>query len=183
VSKALAELQSGSGGGADRLRQMSPVAGRKTEVVGALTRFLNTSNDDGARQNAVRALALWGGKDSVLVLTAKLQDKNLGVRNAAIEALADLKDARAAHGLARLLPTIDGDNAAKALRQIGSAAEPAVWPYLRYEEKDDTKKLACNLVEEIGTNASITHLQTLIRRDKGSVKEAAIKARDAIRMR
>jgi HEAT repeat protein len=104
-------------------------------------------------------LALWGGKDSVPALVQTLQHDDVFTRQAALESLANLKDARAVEPMAELLPQgIDRANAGKALQAMGSMAEKAVAVYLTHSDFG-TRLEACHILKVIGTKESVAALQ------------------------
>ena len=84
------------------------------------------TRDRGCRAEAARALASWGGKENTPALVKVLNDTDIESREAALDALAALKDPSAAEAVAARL-TDTRDKAAPALKAIGRpAAEAAV---------------------------------------------------------
>jgi hypothetical protein len=131
---------------------------RRAEIVNVLEPLLK-SPDPFVRRAAVPVLALWGGKDSVPALVQTLHNDDVFTRQAALESLANLKDARAVEPMAELLPQgIDRANAGKALQAMGSMAEKAVAVYLTHGDFG-TRLEACHILKVIGTKESVAALQ------------------------
>jgi len=103
----------------ERLRQLEP-DGRPEEIARAIEPLL-TDRDLFTRKSAAEALGIWGTRETVPSLLHALNDEDVFVRGAVIDALANLKDERAADPVARrLLSLPDRIWACKALEQISS---------------------------------------------------------------
>ena len=126
-----------------------------------------TNDSDGrVRQNAIRALGLWGNSESVPKLIALLQHKDNGVQNEAIKALGRFKDERAAEALATRLPNFFGrGDAATGLKSMGALAEKAVIPYLEHTD-GGARREACAILKVIGTSQCIPALEAAVKKDK-----------------
>jgi HEAT repeat protein len=72
--------------------------------------------------------------------------------------------------------------AGKALISLGSAAEPAVIPYLRHDDPT-TRKRAAEVLAEIGTSACLSALQAVAKGKDFFAKVAAERAINAIKSR
>ncbi len=130
----------------------------KAEVETVLLGFLK-SDDQFARQNAAKGLAVWGGKDSVEPLIKQLEDSSFSARWAAIEALGHLKYGRAAEPLAKLVADRkDHRQAANALSALGADAEDAVLKLLE-EGKAEQRRDACQILKTIATKKSAPALE------------------------
>lgn len=140
-----------------RISQVKPDAAR-AEVEAILLGFLK-DEDQFARQNAAKGLAVWGGKDSIAPLIKQLEDSAFPPRWAAIEALGHLKDSRAAEPLAKLLADRkDPLYASNALKALGAEAEDAVLKLVQHE-KPDVRRDACGILKVIATAKSLPALQ------------------------
>lgn len=140
-----------------RIAAVQPDEG-KAEIETVLLGFLK-SDDQFARQNAAKGLAVWGGKDSVEPLIKQLDDSAFGARWAAIEALGHLKDARAAEPLAKLVADRkEHYQAANALKALGSDAEDAVLKLLE-QGKAEPRRDACQILKTIATKKSAPALE------------------------
>lgn len=131
---------------------------RREEVSRVLERQLNHELPS-MRQCAAEALVVWGTKENVPSLIRALDDDWPFVSRAAAEALARLKD---------------------ELRALGPAVEMAVAERLRHEDAS-VRRAACKLLQDIGTQQSISALENATK-DFFTEKEAraaiqAIKAR------
>ena len=115
-------------------------------------------------------------QDNVPALIKAADDSNFATRWAVLDALAPLKDARAAPKLAEHLVDFgDRVHASKALQDIGSAAEKEVAKYLKH--KDWGVRLeACNILKTIGTKESLAGLRAAQQDENGLVKMAADEA-------
>lgn len=133
---------------------------RRTEVKAIFQGFLKDS-DPWFRETAVRGLTNWTQNHSLLEIVKMLDDSDLQVRRQAVRSLGEMKDGRASEPLAKQLAIKDHrSDAMRALQQIGSAAEPAVWPYLVHAD-NDVKRAACDVLHDIGTKASLPKLEPL----------------------
>jgi HEAT repeat protein len=145
-------------GACERLAAAQPGEGRK-EVVETLTALL-TDPDLFTRMAALKAHVAWADKDGVSTYYDLLKaDKDFPSRAILIEALAKLDGARAAEAIAaRLTDGADRGAANKALKAIGPDAEKAVLPYLASPDFN-TRIAACQVLEQIGTSASVEALK------------------------
>jgi hypothetical protein len=143
-----------------QLSRAKPTEARRAEVAKALEQLLAAETTDVFnRKGLIDALGTWGTKDTVTVLIPLVADANIIVRHGAIDALAKLKDERAAEPLAKRLPEfIDRTKASQALQALGSKAEKAVHPYLKNDDVN-LKLAVCQLLQTIGTKESKTALE------------------------
>jgi hypothetical protein len=161
---------------ADRLTRMNPNTPQRGDVSRALEQLLTDSSQP-VREAAARALVTWATPDSVPALIMLVNDESRALRASAMDALARLKDERAADAVAgRLADAGDRGRAIKTLKAIGPPAEPAVRRLL--QDRDSTVRIeACHLLKVIGTRSSIRALQSALRDRDRSV---ALAARDAL---
>jgi hypothetical protein len=166
-------------GAVKRIREAAPRQLRK-EMAAALAGLLRDPYHI-TRQLAVEALGTWGTPENLPALIAGLKDKEDGVRHRVIAALGPFKDARAAEPVAALLAT-DREQAAAALCQMGSVAEPAVAK--RLGDKDEQVRLAAiGTLGTIGTAESLPALRTVANGPDATLAVAAHKAIRAIERR
>lgn len=146
-----------------RLQNAPPDETRQVEVAKAIEPILKDP-DGFTRVDAVKALKVWGGKENVPALLNALKDPEGWVVRASLETLALWKDPTTIEPIGACLETDDRrDEAAKALRQFGSSAEPEVIKHLR-SGNDWTRVEAANILKEIGTEACVPALQELVLR-------------------
>jgi HEAT repeat protein len=187
IAKALDELRSNhpfrSRDAAEQLAKQPPVEKHRKDVSDALMK-LTSDRSVFTRQAAYRALVVWAKPDDVPELVAALErEQHPGSRTAIIDALAALKDARAAEPLAkRLGDRLDRDHAAKGLIALGPAAEEAVRPQLKHRDLQARIK-ACEVLSAIGTAASVEDLEAAATDANPAVAQAATKALDAVKAR
>jgi S1-C subfamily serine protease len=163
-----------------KLAEARPGAARRKEVAAALGALLRSS-DAATRRSAVRALGVWGSKENVPQLARLVEDVNVSVRAAALEALGKHPDVRGAEAAARRLKSeTDRSLAAKALRAMGRVAEKPVLKLL-LEERALVLVAACEVLREVGSAASVRDLRALEERSRDpAVTRAARAARSAI---
>jgi HEAT repeat protein len=112
------------------------------------------------KKEASAALARWATRAEVPALIDVLREKSLsiGVRPAAMKALARLRDDRAIAPLAEMLANpFEGQEAVKALVAVGPLVEGEVLPYLEHENYM-AKAAACQVLKEVGTRKSLPAL-------------------------
>ena len=133
-------------------------AGDKAAVAALLLPLLKDT-EQFTRQNAAKALGVWGAADVVEPLLVLLADPQFNVRWAAMEALGLLHDARAAAPLAgRIAETKDTHLASQALKVLGGAAEPEVLKLLD-ASAIEARREAAQILKVIGTAASTAPLE------------------------
>ncbi|MEX2169460.1 MAG: HEAT repeat domain-containing protein [Pirellulales bacterium] len=121
--------------------------------------FKEIAFDKFADDDAINGLALWGGKYSVPLLIELLERERHGAPDAVYDALAKYPTPESAEALARKLGDFFAhDNAVRALRRMGSAAEPAL---LQAAPSRDPKVsvAAVQLLGDVGTEKSIELLR------------------------
>lgn len=121
--------------------------------------FKEIAFDTFADDDAINGLALWGGKYSVPLLIELLERERTRVPDAVYDALAKYPTPESAEALARKLGDFFAhDNAVRALRRMGPAAEPAL---LQAAPSRDPKVsvAAVQLLGDVGTEKSIELLR------------------------
>ena len=164
---------------ANRLTQLAP-NGPRAEIAQALEEL---TRDQGlfARAAAARALGPWGTRDSVNAIIPLLEDKEHAVRWAALEVLGQIKDARAAAPVARLLKR-DLHFASRSLQAMGPGAAAAVVPYLK--DPEWTVRLeACRVLKAQGGPEQAAALQPVASDENGIVARTAQDALETIAKR
>jgi HEAT repeat protein len=172
----------------EALRQLQAMVPneRREEVARALESLLNEENPF-LREEAIAALGTWGTKESVprLLQILNIRDEVGGVldRRAAMMALGHLKDERAAEPIAeRLENFFDREDAAKALRKLGPAAEKAMRKRLHHPDAD-IRNTACDILNLIGTRESIPALEKIAAEEGNPLAKKAKQAIQAITAR
>ena len=188
IAQALFDLQgtneSRRGWAINTLRSKPPVEEQRAEVLKAMETLI-TDPDASTRSGVVDVLKHWKGPDAVPILVKALKDREFSVVWNACDALGEFKDPAAIEPLAACLASKQGrDHAVSALRKFGPQAEPAVVGYLSHGDAD-TRKAAAEVLNEIGSAASIPALEELIRKnnDQGFDCMAAGSAISAIKRR
>ena len=149
----------------------------KDEVANALIAALEDSSW-AVRQNAARALGVWGTTSAHQPLIKTLDDSEFSVRWSAIDALAQWKDSETASALARHIASgADVMQAGQALRTIGAPAEDAADELLKAHDSQ-VRYEACRILKDIGTKKSIPAL-TAAAEDADGI--TAMLAKDALR--
>ena len=180
LREALIDLQSADSGRKQLATAMlagaKPGAAQK-EVAGALIPALADASW-AVRQNAARALGVWGTTNAYQPLIKTLDDPQFSVRWAAIDALVQWKDAATASALAgHMASGADVLRTGQALRAIGAPAEDAVDELLRAKDPQ-VRYEACRILRDIGTRKSIPALTTAAGDADGI---ASMLAKDALR--
>lgn len=161
---------------------------RRTEAAEALGELLK-EKDEGAQEAAVRALVKWGNKGNVPALAALVDAEGFGqartLRSAAMEALGAIKDEGGVIPVAKRLldphaPT--AKEASKALKAMGSIAEPVVLTFLGNVNPNIVIE-ACQILEVIGTKDSVKPLTAVSRNRNRNVAAAATQALQAVNLR
>jgi predicted Zn finger-like uncharacterized protein len=134
---------------------------RRPQVAEALNPLLTDARPD-VRVAALKALAVWGTPKEVPGIVRAVDDDAGEVRQLAIQTLVQLKDPRGADAIAgRLSNFFDRDQAAKALQEMGPAAEKAVVKY--YHHKDsEARERARRLLQEYNTKPTVILEQTVL---------------------
>ena len=167
---------------ADQLAKAIPIEARRAQVAAALEPLL-TDRDHWIPISAAKGLGAWGSKANVPALIAALNERDVFLRAAAMAALGNLKDPRAAEAIAKtFLDFASRRDAGNALRAMGAMAEPVVIPLLN--DRDWGVQLeACKVLGDIGTAASLKPLQSLPPNTNRLVTTEAEKAIAAIQLR
>ncbi|HVX14353.1 MAG TPA: trypsin-like peptidase domain-containing protein [Pirellulales bacterium] len=157
------------------LERMRPVDDRRAEVTAAVEPLMNDANHS-IRDRAIRIMGRWGTKQTVPALAKMLEQRDVDVRRATIEALGQIADEDAARELASLvLESSDRAAAVAALRGMGNVAETAV---IRLLDRGDrqVRKEACQILGEVGGSKSAAALKQLLQNEKESQVRGAARA-------
>src|SRR5439155_26114334 len=131
---------------------------RQAAVAQTLEPFLD---DRQVRDHAAKALVVWATKDSVPALIRALDSDSGSVKQSAMDAIAKLKDARAAAPLAkRLKDFFDRASASKALLALGSVAEKDVVKYA-FDSDRGTQTEARKLLDNYQTKNGVYVTQAI----------------------
>lgn len=165
---------------ADWLARSEPLPEWRPQVLNGIEPLL-TDTDLFARMAGSRALAKWADAGSVPSLIRLLDDENFVVRGESMKALGRLPDPRAAEALVNHFDE-DRINAKRALTDMGPTAEPAIDKLLSHADWS-TRKDGCEILETIGTRASLKPLQAAARDENALVRMFAGRAVQAIQKR
>jgi HEAT repeat protein len=151
-----------------------------TEAPAALLELMTgllPDTDMSVRMAAAKVIADYGTAEQVPALLKLLRSSDTSARWAAIRGLGRLRDKRAAEPLAALLASggSDGYQAVEALTKIGPDAEDAIIPLLK-EKHIDTRRQACTVLKQIGTQKSMEPLRALLLDPDPMVNSAAAEA-------
>jgi hypothetical protein len=155
---------------------------RRKEVVEALKPLLK-SEESFVPGAAAKALGVWGTKESVPALLEMLDEGNVFQKSAAMDALAVIKDERGIEAIVeRMLSARNRSGAVKALKSAGPMVEK---PMIELLDHHDwlLRMAACQVLAEVGTEASVKPLEELEARSRGPVAQEAKKALEAIKAR
>jgi hypothetical protein len=142
-------------------------------------------SDNTIRQSIAMFLKTYGTTNEVPALLKLLKNSDWQAHQDAIKALGRTRDERA------IEPLVDDvargsspaqQDAFSALVSIGSPAEQAVLQMLK-ERNMETRRQACRLLQQIGTNKSIEPLQDLVSDPDQSLSQTAVEALRAIKYR
>ena len=151
----------------------------------SLVAVMALDSDSFVRMTAANFLGGHATTNEVPVLLKLLKDSDWSSRQASAKALGKLKDERAIQPLSDLIArggSMYGQDASSALIDIGAPAEKAVIALLN-ERNADTQRQACNILQQIGTDASLDPLQKLVGDSEQSTSQAAVDAIRAIKQR
>jgi HEAT repeat protein len=184
VDRTLADLSSPDvnvrKGACQYFYNASPLEDRRADVARALESALE-DRDVFLRNDAIRALGVWGDRESVTALVGKLNDESFGSRGELFEALTRLgrrADASLAEAMVPWLSK-DAGQAGRILRAMAAAAEPALLKTVEGGGDPRTRVEACRVLKDVGTSRSVEPLRALARaREEGQAGRAAA---DAIR--
>jgi len=150
-----------------------------------LVTAMATDSDQFVRVTAANFLGSYGKTNQVPVLLKLLKNSDWSARQPAVRALGKLKDERAIQPLADLVArggNMYGQDASAALINIGAPAENAVLELLN-ERNAETQRIACTILQQIGTSASLDALQKLVGGSEQSTSQAAVDAISSIKLR
>lgn len=156
------------------------------EPPGALVEYLTNflfNTESPLRQAAIKVVADYGTATNVPELIRLLRSTDSSATYAAIRGLSRLQDDRAIELLVELVAagSSEAHMAATALEKF-STAEAAVLTLLK-EKNVGTKRHACTILREIGTQNSVAPLQELVGHSESSLSSAAVEALRAIQSR
>jgi predicted Zn finger-like uncharacterized protein len=149
---------------AKKLQTMAVDETKRAEVAKLLEAMVEDGADKSAQEQAVKALGVWGTKESVPVLIKVVEGNDpLPLKHAAMESLAKLKDDRAVKPIAaRLLDLRDRAAASKALQAMGpdhgKAIEAEVTAGLFLQDKA-VKIESAKILGAVGTKDCILNLE------------------------
>lgn len=168
-----------------RLKTMAPNE-RRPEVVRALEEALRKDTNPFDREELVKMLAVWGGKDSVPALLKTLQSlekHDFPARRAIFHALARLQDERACEPIAVYLEDFPSrHDAAEALKAMGPIAEKAALKRLEHPDQF-LRQEVCDILAVIGTKESLPALEKVAAQNDFVVSGKAQTAIQAIKAR
>ena len=147
-----------------KISRMKPIESRRDEVSEALEPFL-TSLNSSLRGTALRAVRTWGTQKNVPSLMRLLEEPDTGERRPAMKALAQIGGKEAAEKIAARVPnSTDSLTAARALKEMGAVAEPAVIKLLEHDAHD-VRSRACDILREIGGQKSLAAIEKMLETD------------------
>lgn len=163
LTVALFRLKSSDQGkvreGLETLARMIPDESRKSEVSAAIVPLV-ASPDGWTAEAAVKAIPNWTTPEGVkAIIHALKNDDRHGVLRTAILTLGKMKDPSAAPAIASRIREFRIDTV-EALKAIGPDAEPAVIPVLSRSDPDE-RNAACEVLKEIGGQATLDAMKTL----------------------
>lgn len=140
--------------------------------------------DAGMQGVTAELLGKFGTKTEVPTLIKFIRSPDNSARQSAINGLGRIKDKRSVEALADLIATGEdvSNQAITALGNIGPAAEDAVLLLLR-EKHIGTRRLACGILKQIGTQKSLPALKDLAVHSDRPLSEAAADAVRTIQLR
>lgn len=147
-----------------RLARATVEPSRRAEVARSLEPLV-TDENQWTRDDAVKALGVWGDHESVLVLLNALDQyaAKKWSRALLLESLERIKDPSCAERVAaRLTDHDDMHQASDILVLLGEAGERPTWKYLDHPEFD-VWYTAFGIIQEIGTDASIPVVRNILK--------------------
>ncbi len=160
---------------AARLSQLPVQEPRRRTVVSALVPLLD-AGDDATALETVKALLAWRTEEAVSVLIDQLKDPRTEIRHTIMQGLARTGDARAI-GAVLSRVKVEPQAVEEALKAVGVAAEPAIFPKLSDPDPLQREK-ACDLLAELGGEASVAALQPAL-----SDREERVRVRAAVALK
>lgn len=154
---------------------------RQAEVAAVLEIVAgDTKLDNTIREQAIKLLPGWSGRESADLLVRLLDDKAAIIRLAAIDALVDSKAPIAASTLVTRWEKLDVDRVSRALIRYGTEAETVVLPYLNNNSSVAIRSEVCRVLKEIGTTVSMKPLLDVMNaKDQSPIVATA--AKDAMK--
>jgi len=157
----------------NRLRNLPVDDSRREEVAELLDPLLTTENNS-VRRSAQDAVKIWGTQKNVPTLLTLLDASDHGDRWAAMEALGKIGGSKqAAERLAELLlDSSESLRAKRALEDMGSVAEDAVWQHFGHAD-NMIHTYVCQTLAKVGTSKSLVKLKAR-RPEREIVRQAPI---------
>ena len=160
-------------------------AGAPSDELIGLIAAMATDSDSFAHMTAANFLGIHATTNEVPVLLKLLKDSDWSSRQYSAKALGRLKDPRGIQPLTDVIArsgNMNSQDASTALISIGAPAEKAVADLLN-ERNAETRRQACTILQQIGTDASLDALQKLVGDSEQQTSQAAVEAIRAIKMR
>ncbi len=160
--------------GADWLARQKVDSGRQKEVARALEKHKDDP-DGWTREAILKALAVWGDRESMQVFLDIADTGKDNPWNIALDALAKHRELRAAPFAARDLAQWGrGDKCAAVLSAIGKPAEKHVVPLLNHRD-DGVRRKAADWLKQWKTRSEVLNAQSLadLKGDDAPVRQHA----------
>lgn len=160
------------------------IAAPSPEIMEAIGGFA-FDTDVFVRMTAATFISNHATTNEVPLLIKFLKGSDWSVRQPAIKALGRLNDERAAQPLADMIArngSMFSQDISSALINLGPRAEKAVLGLLN-DHNLETKRQACTILQQIGTDASVDPLQKLVADDDQTLSQAAADAIRGIKQR
>lgn len=157
------------------LEKMQPIDQRRAQVLKAVEPLMRDGNP-AVRDRAIHIMGRWGTKETVPILAKMLEQFDLGIRHATIEALSQIADASAAKQLVELLSEeTDRGFAVMALKKMGPIAEPVVIGLLNNKDKR-VRHEACQILGEVGGPKSVAAIKRLLQGEQDNLVRASARS-------
>jgi hypothetical protein len=136
---------------------------RQAEVTAILVTLINQVEVDlKVREQAMKQLPSWGGKDVVPLLEKWLEEPTPILRWAAMDSLVELRSTRSAPAIAKYWTKSEVERIARVLVTLGPEVETTVLPFLHNTSEILVRVEACRVLKEIGTVQSLKPLLDVI---------------------
>ena len=167
---------------AARLARSAPIEPRRAEVARALEARGRETRDHGLKVEIIKALGVWGDRESARVIVGWITDESFGMRGELFDTLARIPaDGATIDALAPWLSRDPGLYGRMA-RGMGPAAEDALIRIVERTDADPRARIeAMRLLEAVATSKSIPALTAIMRlKDAVEVGRSAKEAREVI---